>query len=165
MIIGEQPGDQEDLAGRPFTGPAGKLLNQVLDSLGVDRDSLYLTNAVKHFKFKATPKRRLHERPRAGEIDACRPWLMQEIANVSPKLIICLGATAARSLTGKPVTLKSLRGQSLVWQERRVVVTLHPAAVLRAPDREAALATLTQDLGQAFSLLTGNDRSCPSSAT
>ena len=102
MIIGEQPGDQEDLAGKPFTGPAGQLLDQVLKSLGVDRESLYVTNAVKHFKFKATPKRRLHERPKAGEIDACRPWLLQEIANVSPRLIICLGATAVRPCAAGP---------------------------------------------------------------
>jgi DNA polymerase len=153
MIIGEQPGDQEDLEGKPFIGPAGQLLDQVLESLGVQRESLYVTNAVKHFKFKATPKRRLHERPKAGEIDACRPWLLQEITNVSPKLIICLGATAARSLLGRPVSVSSLRGKPLSWRHFTVVVALHPAAVLRAPDREAALATLTEDLERAFSLL------------
>jgi DNA polymerase len=153
MLIGEQPGDQEDLAGRPFTGPAGRLLDQVLESLGVRRESLYVTNAVKHFKFKATPKRRLHQRPKADEIEACRPWLIQEIANVSPRLIICLGATAVRSLLGRPVSVSSLRGQPLSWQHYTVVVTAHPAAVLRAPDREAALATLTDDLRRVLSLL------------
>jgi DNA polymerase len=155
MIIGEQPGDQEDLEGKPFIGPAGQLLDQVLESLGVQRKSLYVTNAVKHFKFKATPKRRLHERPKAGEIEACRHWLIQEIGNVSPKLIICLGATAARSLLGRAVSVSSLRGKTLSWQHHTVVVTTHPAAVLRAPDREAALATLTEDLRQAFSWYSG----------
>lgn len=153
MLIGEQPGDQEDLIGRPFVGPAGQLLMGVLDDLGVERESLYLTNAVKHFKFKVTPKRRLHERPREGEIQACRSWLMNEIDLVKPLMIVCLGVTAASSLFGRTVRLKDVQGQIFQSGGSQLMVTLHPSAVLRSSRPETAREQLKRDLQQAFTLV------------
>ena len=138
MFVGEQPGDQEDLAGRPFVGPAGRLFDSMLIEAGIDRARAYVTNAVKHFKFQQRGKRRLHSKPDPGEIKACRWWLEQEMELIRPPLTVALGATAARSLFGKVVTIAKLRGEphrladgSECW------VTVHPSSLLRAPDEEA----------------------------
>lgn len=152
LLVGEQPGDQEDLEGRPFTGPAGQVLDQALMTLGIDRHSLYLTNAVKHFGFKVVGKRRLHERPREGTIHACRRWLMQEIAQVDPLVIVCLGVTAATAVLAQRNKLQELRNQTFKLQGRDVIVTTHPAAVLRAANPAAVRAGLIADLARAFAL-------------
>ena len=137
LFVGEQPGDQEDLAGRPFVGPAGQLFDRLLDEAGVDRKATYVTNAVKHFKFVLRGKKRLHNRPDAGEIAACRWWLEQELALIRPPLTVALGATAARSLFGKAMTINRLRGAphplpggGECW------VTVHPSYLLRIPDAD-----------------------------
>ncbi len=153
MIVGEQPGDHEDLEGRPFVGPAGQLLDEVLQEIDVDRGAVYLTNAVKHFKFRATPVRRLHEKPREGEVHACRHWLQNEIDAVKPELIICLGVTAASAVTGRPVKLRDLLGHIYDLGDYRLLATLHPAAVLRSGNREAARHQLGSDLRLAFESL------------
>lgn len=148
MFVGEQPGDQEDLAGRPFVGPAGQLFDKALTEAGVDRGRTYVTNAVKHFKFVRRGKRRIHDKPDGGEIAACRWWLEQELALVRPPLTVALGATAARSLFGKVVTISALRGRghdldgsSETW------VTVHPSFLLRVrDDREAHYARFVADL-------------------
>ncbi len=135
MLVGEQPGDQEDLAGRPFVGPAGQKLDQALAAAGVDRAQLYLTNAVKHFKFEPRGKRRIHSKPDAGEIDACRWWIDQERLLVRPQVTLALGATAARSLFGKAVTIKAMRGQPHQLSDgSEAWVTIHPSYLLRLPD-------------------------------
>lgn len=131
-IVGEQPGDKEDLAGRPFVGPAGKVLDDVLAKCGIARDSVYVTNAVKHFKWELRGKRRLHKTPAQQEIEACLPWLTAEVALLQPRVILCLGATAAKAVLGKTVRINEARGHLLSAAEGRdVVVTLHPAYVLR----------------------------------
>jgi DNA polymerase len=143
MVVGEQPGDQEDKAGRPFVGPSGKLLDRAFDAAGIDRDDVYVTNAVKHFKWArdAKTKRRIHKTPSAGEIRACRPWLEQEIALVRPRVIVCLGATAAKALLGRDFSVMKKRGVAVKseWAPA-VVATVHPSAVLRAPPDQRALA-------------------------
>jgi uracil-DNA glycosylase len=138
MLVGEQPGDQEDIAGRPFVGPAGKLLDQALADAGVPRDRCYVTNAVKHFKFDQRGKRRLHKRPSAGEITQCRWWLDKEISIIRPRLIVALGATAAQSLFGKSSTISGLRGRIHKVDNRSIWVTIHPSYLLRIPDRSDA---------------------------
>ena len=148
MFVGEQPGDQEDLAGRPFVGPAGQLFDRALEEAGIDRAATYVTNAVKHFKFEARGKRRIHARPDAGEITACRWWLDQERSLVRPALTVALGATAARSIFGKAVTISAYRGAAHplpgggeCW------VTVHPSFLLRVrDDREAEYARFVDDL-------------------
>lgn len=141
MIVGEQPGDQEDLAGRPFVGPAGQLLDRALAAAGIERSSCYITNAVKHFKFQRRGKRRLHETPSAGDISACRWWLDAEIAALRPAVIVALGATAARALTGKPARIGVIRGHpSLLPGGSELHVTIHPSYLLRLPDAEQARA-------------------------
>jgi uracil-DNA glycosylase family protein len=138
MLIGEQPGDAEDLAGHPFVGPAGKLLDRALADAGIDRASVYVTNVVKHFKFEPRGKRRIHKKPRAGEIGACRPWLDTEIALVKPRVIVCLGATAAQALLGAPFKVTKHRGAFVASPlAPRVLATVHPSSILRAPDDEA----------------------------
>jgi probable DNA metabolism protein len=138
MFVGEQPGDEEDLAGKPFVGPAGRLFDKALAEAGVDRDAAYVTNAVKHFKFTPRGKRRIHEKPNGGEIAACRPFLARELALVRPKLVVALGATAAGSLIGKPVAVTKLRGQTLPGKDGLpVFITVHPSYLLRLPDPEA----------------------------
>lgn len=136
MLVGEQPGDQEDTAGQPFVGPAGQLLNRALDEAGIDRSKVYVTNAVKHFYFEERGKRRIHKQPRGQHISACRPWLEAEIRAVKPQIILCLGATAAQSLMGRQVKILSERGQ---WIEskwaRRLMVTVHPSMLLRIPEQ------------------------------
>ena len=152
MLVGEQPGDKEDLAGRPFVGPAGRILDQALQEAGIDRDGVYVTNAVKHFKWEPRGKRRRHKRPDAGEIAACRPWLDHEIELVRPKVVVCLGATAAQALLGRTFKVTKQRGELFPQPEGHVITaTVHPSSILRAPDaatREAELAAFTEDLRQ-----------------
>jgi DNA polymerase len=152
MLVGEQPGDQEDLVGHPFIGPAGKLLDEVLDELGVSRESLYLTNAVKHFGFKVSGRRRLHERPRERHIQACWHWLNQEISIVDPDVIVCLGVTAASAVLGRTVKLNQVQQQVLSLEGRAVIATLHPAAILRAAAPSIARGAWVKELARAFTL-------------
>jgi len=138
MFVGEQPGDQEDLAGRPFVGPAGAIFDKALEAAGIDRSSVYVTNAVKHFKFIQRGKRRIHNKPDAGEIEACRWWIEHERALIKPPVTVALGATAARSLVGKVVTISRVRGEPLTLADgSECWVTAHPSSILRAPDEEA----------------------------
>jgi uracil-DNA glycosylase family protein len=138
MLIGEQPGDAEDLSGHPFVGPAGKLLDRALAAAGIERASVYLTNAVKHFKWEPRGKRRIHKKPRASEVGACRPWLDTEIALVKPRVIVCLGATAAQALLGSAFKVTQHRGKIVPSPlPARVMATVHPSSVLRAPDDKA----------------------------
>jgi uracil-DNA glycosylase family protein len=138
MFVGEQPGDREDREGRPFVGPAGLLLDKALIEAGVDRKRVYVTNAVKHFKFEPRGKRRLHKRPNASEIKICRRWLFEEIEAISPRLIVALGATAAQGLVGKAIPVQSNRGSVLTAESGlRVFVTIHPSALLRLQGEEA----------------------------
>jgi uracil-DNA glycosylase family protein len=158
MVVGEQPGDKEDLSGRPFVGPAGKLFDRAVAELGWDRQRLYVTNAVKHFKYELRGKRRMHKTPAQREIDACSHWLDEEIARVRPGAFLALGVTAARSLLQRPVAVMRERGQ---WHAdaagRRVLVTMHPSALLRGDpaQREAAWAAWLEDLSLASVLLSG----------
>lgn len=139
MLVGEQPGDQEDLAGRPFVGPAGQLLDGALTAAGIDRSAIYLTNAVKHFKFTLQGKRRLHQSPTAGEIEACRWWLDRERALIRPRLTLALGASAARGLFGKTMAVGRSRGQTMVAPDGSAArITVHPSYLLRLPDRVQA---------------------------
>ena len=135
MLIGETPGDLEDLAGHPFVGAAGRLLNEALAEVGIDRKTIYVTNAVKHFKWIARGKRRLHAKPTSREIAACRPWLDAELAAVQAKLVVCLGATAAQALLGKAFRVTRQRGEFVAGPDNRTILaTYHPSAILRAPD-------------------------------
>jgi uracil-DNA glycosylase family protein len=135
MLVGEQPGDQEDKAGRPFVGPAGRILNEALADAGLDRKKLFVTNAVKHFKFKQRGKRRLHKRPNAYEIDRCHWWLDFERAIVKPELIVAIGATAIRSVAGRPLTIAKVRGKvSALDDGGRMIATIHPSYLLRIRD-------------------------------
>jgi DNA polymerase len=137
MLVGEQPGDKEDLAGHPFVGPAGRLLDEALERAGIERKEVFITNAVKHFKHEMRGKRRLHKRPNAYEIDRCKWWLEQERAIVRPEAIVALGATAARSLLGRVITITKVRGQALVLADGTAAfVTIHPSALLRIKDSE-----------------------------
>ncbi|MCY1668267.1 UdgX family uracil-DNA binding protein [Rhizobium sp. SL86] len=145
MIVGEQPGDQEDLAGRPFVGPAGKLFDGVLSEIGLDRSSLYVTNAVKHFKYEPRGKRRIHQKPNQSEIEQCRWWLKQEVELVQPKLIVAMGATAYFALTGEKERLTDIRGKIFSMTEgRRLFVTVHPSFLLRLPDERRKASELSR---------------------
>jgi DNA polymerase len=150
VFVGEQPGDLEDLAGRPFVGPAGAVFDAALEKAGIDRSTVYVTNAVKHFKFVQRGKRRIHNRPDAGEISACRWWIEQERELIKPPVTVALGATAARSLVGKVVTISKVRGEPLTLADGgECWVTVHPSSILRAPDDEArreARALFVRDL-------------------
>jgi len=150
MLVGEQPGDAEDLAGHPFVGPAGKLLNRALQDAGIDRADVYVTNVVKHFKWEPRGKRRIHKKPNAREIAACRPWLDTEIALVKPRAIVCLGATAAQSLLGRHFKVTAERGAFVKSPLAPLVMaTVHPSSILRAPDDETRrdeLKRFTADL-------------------
>lgn len=138
LFIGEQPGDKEDLEGRPFVGPAGTLLNTAFEQAGIDRSEVYVTNAVKHFKWEPRGKRRIHQKPNASEVAACRPWLDGEIAAIHPEFIVCLGATAAQAILGKSFRVTKHRGEFLKSPEGlTVVATVHPSSILRAPDEDA----------------------------
>jgi DNA polymerase len=138
MLVGEQPGDQEDLAGHPFVGPAGRVLDEALEQAGIGRDMVYVTNAVKHFKWEPRGKRRLHAKPSSREVAACRPWLEAEIQVVKPKLIVCLGATAAQSLLGNKFRLTQHRREFIADAARKAVLlaTVHPSSLLRIPDAD-----------------------------
>jgi uracil-DNA glycosylase len=167
MLVGEQPGDQEDKAGAPFVGPAGKLLDKALVAAGVERDRLYVTNAVKHFKFTLPErgKRRIHKTPSRTEVVACRPWLFAEMMSVEPDVVVLLGATAAKSLMGNDFRLTAHRGEAMHLPaidemadldfDPRIAVTVHPSSVLRGPpeDREKAFDALVSDLRFAAGLL------------
>jgi DNA polymerase len=145
MLVGEQPGDAEDLAGHPFVGPAGKLLDRALEEAGIDRRQVYLTNVVKHFKWDPRGKRRIHAKPNAGEISACRPWLETEIALLRPRALVCLGATAAQALLGKAFKVSQQRGAFVDSALAPLVTaTVHPSSILRAPDDEARRAEMTR---------------------
>jgi uracil-DNA glycosylase family protein len=150
MVVGEQPGDQEDRAGAPFVGPAGRLLDRALDEAGFDRRKVYVTNAVKHFKFKRDErgKRRIHKTPSRTEVVACRPWLEAELNAVHPDLVIFLGATAAQALLGKDFRVTKSRGEPVELPEftTTAVATVHPSAILRAPDRDEAYTAFVADL-------------------
>ena len=163
MLVGEQPGDVEDREGMPFVGPAGRLLDQVLAEAGIDRSAAYVTNAVKHFRFKSTAnsQRRIHEKPSAGHVAACGPWLAAELAAVEPKVVVALGATAAQALFGRSFRVTKQRGELLRWPPadgpyagnsvpvNAALATIHPSAVLRArssDERQAAFAGLVDDL-------------------
>jgi uracil-DNA glycosylase family protein len=150
MLVGEQPGDKEDKEGEPFVGPAGRLLDRALEEAGIDRSDAYVTNAVKHFKWRPRGNRRLHQTPRAGEIEACKPWLQAEVEAVEPEAVLAMGATAARSLFGTKVKVTKDRGKPLESPLAPVAaVTIHPSAILRLRDhdeREAELAGFVADL-------------------
>ena len=150
MMVGEQPGDREDLAGRPFVGSAGRMLDRMLAEAGLERDEIYLTNAVKHFKFEQRGKRRIHKKPNVSEVQACFPWLEVELAKVRPEMVVCLGATATRALLGREASVERDRGkvfttERLAW----VMPTYHPSALVRAPDRvrERNRVAFLEDLG------------------
>jgi DNA polymerase len=150
MLVGEQPGDQEDKAGRPFVGPAGRLLDEALEAAGIDRKSAYVTNVVKHFKWEARGRRRIHAKPSWSEVAACRPWLDGELAAVRPTVLVCLGATAAQALLGRQFRVTKQRG---TWIEselaEHVTATIHPSAILRQrtdEDRHREMAQFVEDL-------------------
>ena len=150
MLVGEQPGDEEDRKGLPFVGPAGRVLDRALEAAGVDREHVYITNAVKHFKWQLRGRRRLHKTPAQREIDACRQWLEREVAAIQPQVIVCLGATAARAVIAKDFKVSAMRGRFVESAlAPRVFATFHPSALLRLKDEEerhAAFAQLVKDL-------------------
>lgn len=158
MLVGEQPGDVEDRTGHPFVGPAGKLLDEALVAVGLDRQTIYVTNAVKHFKWEPRGKLRLHKNPSAREVAACRPWLLAEIAAVRPKILLCLGATAARSLLGPSFRVTQQRGELQTGPNgQRIVATVHPASIVRirdAKERSAAYDHFVEDLRSAVASIT-----------
>jgi uracil-DNA glycosylase len=147
VLVGEQPGDQEDLAGKPFVGPAGQLLDKALEEAGIDRKLAYVTNVVKHFKWQPRGKRRIHQKPNAAEIAACRYWLDAELSLLKPKVLVCLGATAAQALLGRQFRVSKDRGVPVESELAPVVMaTVHPSSILRADDREAEMALFVEDL-------------------
>jgi uracil-DNA glycosylase len=147
ILVGEQPGDQEDLSGKPFVGPAGRLLDQGLEEAGIDRKLAYVTNVVKHFKWQPRGKRRIHQKPNAAEIAACRPWLDAELALLQPKALVCLGATAAQALLGRQFRVSKDRGVPVESDLAPVVMaTVHPSSILRSDDREQEMAMFVEDL-------------------
>jgi uracil-DNA glycosylase len=157
VLVGEQPGDVEDRAGHVFVGPAGRVLDEALEKAGIERRAVFMTNAVKHFKFKMRGKRRIHQRPAAAELEACRPWLEREVEEVAPEVLVALGASAARSVIGRPTPIGSSRGRLLESPifAPPVLVTAHPSSVLRERDHDArvqALADLASDLAVARSV-------------
>ena len=157
FLVGEQPGNDEDLAGHPFVGPAGKLLDKALIEAGIDRKKIYVTNAVKHFKWVLRGKRRIHDKPNAAEIAACRPWLDAELAVVKPKVLVCLGATAAQALLGRQFRVTLQRGKFVPSPLAKfVMATIHPSAILRAPDdetRRLEMSRFIKDLQTAAKVL------------
>jgi DNA polymerase len=163
MLVGEQPGDQEDRQGHPFVGPAGSVLDRALDEARLDRDKVYITNAVKHFKNEPRGKRRLHKRPNQNEVRQCRWWLDREIAIIRPRLIVALGATAAHALTGRATTLHSVRGKVMpLFGDHDGLVTMHPSAILRMRDtdeRDASFAALVADFEVAAAFIARPPRS------
>ena len=160
MMVGEQPGDREDIEGRPFVGPAGRLLDEALEKAGIDRSNVYLTNVVKHFKWRPRGKRRIHQKPNAEEIAACRPWLDAELEAVGPEALVCLGATAAQALFGRSFRVSRQRGELVDSPLAPIVTaTVHPSSILRAPDEEArrgAMDDFVGDLAKLASMLNGS---------
>lgn len=156
MLVGEQPGHEEDVAGEPFVGPAGRWLNRAMEEAGMSRSDVYLTNAVKHFKWEERGVRRLHKKPSAREVKACEPWLKAEIAAVKPRVIVCLGASASQALLGSHFRMTASRGQPITLADgRTIIATWHPSAILRAPEadqRESMHHDLVADLRQAMRL-------------
>ena len=156
VFVGEQPGDQEDLQGKPFVGPAGKLLDKALEDAGIDRSQVYVTNVVKHFKWQARGKRRIHQKPNWSEIAACRPWLEAELEVTEPRVLVCLGATAAQALLGRDFRVSRQRGE-LVESDlaENVIATVHPSSILRADDetRELEYRELVRDLEKVAALI------------
>jgi DNA polymerase len=156
LFVGEQPGDQEDLQGKPFVGPAGKLFDKALEDAGIDRSQVYVTNVVKHFKWQARGKRRMHQKPNWSEIAACRPWLDAELEVVRPRVLVCLGATAAQALLGRDFRVTKQRGE-LVDSDlaENVIATVHPSSILRADDetREMEYRELVGDLEKVAALI------------
>jgi uracil-DNA glycosylase family protein len=147
VFVGEQPGDREDLEGRPFVGPAGKLLDEGLEEAGIERSKVYVTNVVKHFKWKPQGKRRIHQKPNWREIAACRPWLDAEVAVLKPRVLVCLGATAAQALLGRDFRVSRRRGELVDSPlAERTIATVHPSSILRAEDREAQFREFVRDL-------------------
>jgi DNA polymerase len=150
VFVGEQPGDQEDLTGRPFVGPAGRVLDEGLAAAGINRSNVYVTNAVKHFKWEPRGKRRIHQKPNWAEMTACRPWLEAELAAIKPEVLVCLGATAAQSLLGRQFRVTKMRGVPVESDlAPSVVATVHPSSILRAPDeaaRQEAMQDFVRDL-------------------
>ncbi|MGE5814460.1 MAG: UdgX family uracil-DNA binding protein [Acidobacteriota bacterium] len=150
VFVGEQPGDQEDVTGKPFVGPAGRLLDKALEQAGIDRRDVYVTNVVKHFKWESRGKRRIHQKPNSAEIQACRPWLDVELALVKPLLVVCLGATAAQAILGSTFKVTQHRGEFIEGViSSAVTATVHPSSILRAPDDESRhreLARFVEDL-------------------
>ncbi|WP_274425974.1 UdgX family uracil-DNA binding protein [Chelativorans sp. YIM 93263] len=159
VFVGEQPGDKEDIEGKPFVGPAGRLLDDILEEAGIDRKKTYVTNAVKHFKFEPRGKRRIHSKPNAGEIRACRWWLDQELTHIQPDLAVALGATAARALVGKQVPVMKQRGTVVESAEGiPVFITVHPSSLLRIPndvDRRSARERFTEDMRKVKAMMKG----------
>jgi DNA polymerase len=157
FLVGEQPGDQEDQQGRPFVGPAGKLLERALTEIGIDRSNVYVTNAVKHFKWRPVGKRSIHQKPTLREVRACRPWLEAEFQVTKPRIVICLGVTAAQAVLGQEVCVNQLRGQVIRTRTKDrppVVVTVHPSSLLRIPDEEQrrqAYRAFVEDMRKALS--------------
>jgi uracil-DNA glycosylase len=149
MFVGEQPGDREDLEGKPFVGPAGRLLDEALEQAGIDRGTAYVTNVVKHFKWQARGKRRIHQKPNAAEVAACRIWLDTELGLLQPEVLVCLGATAAQALLGRQFRVSKQRGVPVESDLAPVVMaTVHPSAILRSDNREAEMALFVDDLKQ-----------------
>jgi DNA polymerase len=158
LIVGEQPGNSEDLEGAPFVGPAGRLLDRALVEAGIERDDVYVTNVVKHFKWRRAPsgKKRIHQKPDRAEVEACYPWLQAEVARIKPELVACLGATAAQAVLGREFRVTRQHGEVLPSELGPALGTIHPSAVLRAPDDEARavlLEQLTSDLRAAATYL------------
>ena len=156
MFVGEQPGDQEDLTGKPFVGPAGKLLDRAMEEAGIDRSQAYVSNVVKHFKWQARGKRRIHQKPNWSEMTACRPWLEAELALIKPSVLVCLGATAAQALLGRQFRVTQQRGVPVESElAPSVLATIHPSAILRADehDREAEYAAFVEDLRKVAALI------------
>ncbi|HZT65049.1 MAG TPA: UdgX family uracil-DNA binding protein [Acidimicrobiales bacterium] len=156
MLVGEQPGDREDIEGEPFVGPAGRLLDRALSEAGIDRREVYVTNAVKHFSWRPAGKRRIHKKPAARQVSACRPWLEAELEAVRPEVVVCLGATAAQSLLGASFRVTRQRGEVIDLDRAvRAVATVHPSSILRAPDesRHQEMAAFVADLRAAARLL------------
>ena len=148
MLVGEQPGDQEDLQGKPFVGPAGSLLDEALAQAGITREKTYVTNAVKHFKWEPRGKRRIHKKPNTAEIAACRPWLEAEIDTLQPEVIVCLGATAAQDLLGKDFRVTQRRGELMTSSLAPfIMATVHPSSILRAPDQETRQNEMERFIG------------------
>ena len=154
VFVGEQPGDREDLEGRPFVGPAGKLFDQALEEAGIDREQVYVTNVVKHFKWKPQGKRRIHQKPNWREIAACRPWLDAEVAVLKPRVLVCLGATAAQALLGRDFRVSRQRGELVDSPlAEKTIATVHPSSILRAEDRDVQFEEFVRDLRKIAALI------------